>query len=312
MPGAPIYFLSSLQLARQLQVSSKTIQRMIDQLKSENYPILSSNRGYAFAEPVDIFDKKAVNQSEQFALYMASQWFRVFRDSPYAKAFVQLQKKLFEKLDVRQQVAVEEAASIYSFRVIGAVPGNWDVFKLLESAIRQHRYIEFNYLSDFRREAGQPPILHRVRPFHLRWVDGKWYLLAGLGAEPEQFRQYSVNRLQALTVLKNRFTPYPREEIAVCLDRETIAAAQIGEERPVAIRLWGWALIHARERRWHSRETWENQADGAAILRFPAVDLREVRRLVMSWCGSAQALEPEDLVVSIRNNLRQMREVYGE
>jgi len=68
---------------------------------------------------------------------------------------------------------------------------------------------------------------------------------------------------------------------------------------------------YAAERQWHVRQVLTAMADGGAELSFPATNLREVMRWVLSWGAGARVLAPLELREMVRQELAWAALAYG-
>ena len=68
---------------------------------------------------------------------------------------------------------------------------------------------------------------------------------------------------------------------------------------------------YIKERRWHSSQQIEDQADGGTVLTLTVNHLLELKRWILSWGGQAEVLAPEGFVADIQKTIAEMKSIYG-
>jgi predicted DNA-binding transcriptional regulator YafY len=138
---------------------------------------------------------------------------------------------------------------------------------------------------------------------------GEWYLLAYCHLREAQ-RTFALSRIRRAQMQARTFA------IPKNFDAEKLLENRFGifgGDREFRVRLVFDARTapYAAERQWHARQVLNVLADGGAELTFPATDLREVMRWVLSWGAGARVMAPLELREMVRQELAWAAQAYG-
>jgi hypothetical protein len=171
---------------------------------------------------------------------------------------------------------------------------------LLDRALEEGAYLSFAY-APLGQSWDAEPIQHaRIEPYELEYRDGHWYFTAFL-PEQNSFVDYRVDRIKPesveLTDPHDRFTPGSRRR------------------RGTSIRYWvsptlaRHGSLSARLR--EQKVTLLGESEGAIVEGY-AKSLWWARRLLLGYGAQVKALEPEELVQTMRREVEMMGHMYEE
>ena len=282
-------------LARELETSSRTIQRDIDYMRDQlGLPIEddASQHGFHFTQEVHSFPTIAVSQGELLALLVAQRAIEQYRGTPYHGQLETAFAKLLAPLD--EMTGYAPTRDLISFKLIAPALHELTVFDLLTRAITEQHEISFDY-----RKLGAPaPAVRRVQPLHLTHREGRWYLIAQ-DLERSAMRTFALGRIADVTPTGKTFER-PRD---FSVDRYFAAALSVmngRETHHVRLRFSRLAADDVRDRFFHESQAFHPQPDGSLDLTLTLADLLEVQRIVLQWGGHVIALEPAELRERIR------------
>jgi len=117
------------------------------------------------------------------------------------------------------------------------------------------------------------------------------------------------SRIKNVSLTKTHFTIPASFSLERYLD-ETFD--QIHQEEPhnVAIRFTPYQAQWIREHRWHSSQEIEEQKDGSVILKMRVGALDAVMHWVLHYGKEAEVLEPSELRLMIKEELRLTKRIY--
>lgn len=281
--------LASSELAQELSVSRRTIQRYITMLEELGIPVYAergARGGYALARgfkmPPLIFSPE-----EAVAIYVGTRlledlWGQLFR-SPAQSALNKIENVLpraqLEEIDWAKQ-------SLITVR-IGAQNPNLEPTKLdvIYRATRQRQQLEIDYQARMR-----PEINRRViEPYVLVYSWGHQYCIAYCQLR-QAIRSFRLDRIRAISPLNNHF-PEPKD---FNLDQYWKNSPLAQSRQQVRLRFAPDKALIAREYQsyWDSLE---EQVDGSIIASFSSIDLEGAARVVLGLCQHAKVLEPIEL-----------------
>jgi len=292
------------QLAKELEMTAKTVQRDINFMRDElNLPLAydEQRHGYFYEKPVGDFPLLQLSRRELVTLFLARQALSTVRGTRLEQELAQTFERLTAGLSDEVSFSWSELDAAFSVRATGVVEADARLFGALSDAILQGREVGFVY----RKLAGDVPEPRRVRPYHLGQVDHGWYLF-GFDLDRGAVRTFALPRISDLEVTTTEFERPAdfnlRNHLGGSFGVWNYPEAESGDQ-DVRVVFRGYAARVIAERRWHpSQEIVSRDGEEGAIeLRLRLRGLEEVARWILSWGRWAEVLEPSNL----RDRVRQ-------
>ena len=285
------------ELARELEVSYKTVQRDIDFMRDQlELPIDydPASRGFFYSQPVVQFPSVQVSEGELVALFVARRALEQYRGTAFARPLRAAFEKLTAALPAQIGFAWEELDGALSFRAGTAGRGTADVevFKTVSQAVLRREELEFDYRKP-ALSAGQQADRRRVQPLHLGCFDNQWYLI-GQDLVRRATRTFVLGRMSAVRNLKRRFVPPSSFNLERLLEGSfgVFSGLPTGEVR---LRFRPAVAAFVREREWHPSQKMVECAGGEVELRLEIGLSPEVQRWVLGWGDEVEVLAPAGL-----------------
>lgn len=297
-------------LAQEWEVSSKTFQRDIEYLKYElNAPIEydSVRHGYYYTEPNFSMPAMNISESDLFAVCIAENALRPFRNTPLhsrlSSVFAKIQGSLPEKasghpewLDDRILLFPEPTTVI-----------NPDIWQTIAMALRDNRRLRISHRSP---DNGKASTTREVDPYYLVNFKGEWYITS-LCHTRKSIRTFAVSRITSAVILDQSFTLPPE------MTRDKVFGDQMGivwkkNFHKVRIRFSREVAPYIKERRWHPHQEITSRRDGSLELSFTTNHLMEVKDWILSWGQQAKALAPRQLSDMIKDDLERALGQYKQ
>jgi predicted DNA-binding transcriptional regulator YafY len=175
------------------------------------------------------------------------------------------------------------------------------LFPLQEAAVRRRvtrlRYRGVKHEADTVRE---------VEPLGVVFYGGCWYLVAWCRLR-QDLRHFRVDRIKEVTQLPEGFTPRPEFSLTQHLKR---VAAQ---DEMISVKLWfaHHAMDRARRESFVPLREETSDAEGVEVV-SATFSLCWLATWLLSFGGSAEALEPEELRESVRKQAQGVLERHAE
>lgn len=184
-------------LARELEVSVRTVYRDIADLSASGVPVIGE-AGVGYMLDRDYIVRPLMfDMDELESLILGAQMVESWGDADLAKATRRALDKIAAALpDSLRRDFVE--TSLFSYTSAAKLPVPID-FSALRRSIRSKNFVIFNYA----REDGQTS-RRRIRPLALVFFGPVWLLL-GWCEMREDFRNFRLDRIQSLEILSDRF-----------------------------------------------------------------------------------------------------------
>jgi predicted DNA-binding transcriptional regulator YafY len=304
------------QLARELEMTPKTVQRDINFMRYElNLPLAydDQRRGYYYERPVGDFPLLQLSRRELVTLFLARQALSTVRGTRLEQELAQTFERLTAGLSDEVSFSWSELDAAFSVRATGVVEADARLFGALTEAILHRREITFAY----RKLGAGRPEHRRVHPYHLGQVDHGWYLF-GFDLARQAVRTFALPRITDLQVATTPFSRPADFNLLTHLGGSfgvwNYPETQTGTH-DIRIVFRGYAARVVAERRWHpSQEIAPHPDEKEAIeLSLRLRGLEEVARWILSWGRWAEVVEPETLRSRIRKEAAAMlnRETVG-
>jgi predicted DNA-binding transcriptional regulator YafY len=290
-------------LARELEVSSKSIQRDLDFMRDRfGLPIEydGGRFGYFYTEPVSSFPALQITEGELFALLVAEKALQQYRGTNFEKPLVSAFQKMAAALPDTISVHLADWEQTISFRTSAEPILNLEIFDSLAKAAARHQQLRLLYRKPGTAQA-DPRV---IDPYHLANINGEWFLFA-YDHLRKDIRTFVPARIQSAEPTGKQFARPQRFSLDKRL-RDSFGVHSGPGEFNVVIRFNKWAAPFIREKRWHPSQELRDLKDGGAELRLKLSSLVEVERWVLTWAGNAVAVKPRELADSIRAAARRI------
>lgn len=290
------------QIAMELEVSYKTIQRDIDFMRDQmGLPIDYDkiHHGFYYTEKVTSFSQNQVTEGELLTLFVAQKTLTQYKNTIFENPLRNVLKKL------SQELHREGFENHFSFRPFGIPTANLELFDELGQAVLHSVEVRFEYCklnSTIHEE-------RLVRPYHLSYIDNQWYLFA-FDLMRNGMRTFALPRIRLLKVTK---TPFKRP---ANFSPEKLLEKSFGvfsgkAQHQVTIIFDSFAAKLVQEKQWHPSQKIKNQPDGTVLFEMSVSSLHEVERWVLSWKEHALVLEPKSLRKSVAQIVKNLGKRYA-
>jgi proteasome accessory factor B len=297
-------FPNASRLAREVEVSTKTIHRDIEFMRDRlNLPVEydASRNGYFYNGEVSGFPTMQITEGEIFALVVAEKALQQYRGTSFEKPLLSAIRKMEQALPDTISLNLADIEQTISFRTRAEPILNLEIFDTLARAVAQHQQLELHY-----RKPGHPAEARLVDAYHLANINGEWYLFAYDHARKD-LRTFVPARIQSVKPTGKTFERTQNFSLEKRL-RDSFGVHSGEGEFDVVIRFTARAADYIREKKWHPSQVLRDLKGGGAELKMKLSSLAEVERWVLSWGGDATVLKPAELVESIQAAARKILE----
>jgi len=308
-------FPNCRQLAEQIEVTQKTIQRDITyMLKTLGLPLSYDGikHGYCYKRPVHEFPMMRYSVEDVVALFLARKALEPLQGSPLEATLRESFKRLSGALHGEVSFRWSDLDEAFSVKDSGVVPGDVKLFENVSRAVLECRELRF----DYRKIDGDLWEPRQLRPFHLAEIDGGWYVI-GYDIERKGRRTFALQRMKAIKVLKTSFLRpadfTPSDHLGGSFGVWHTPGDK-GKRHRIRLRFTGWAARMVSERRWHPSQQikWLGKKESDLEMVLELSSFEEIRRWILSWGAQVEVLGPEELRTSIREESDNVRSVYNK
>lgn len=297
-------------LARELEVSVRTVQRDVELLRDQlGAPLVyeSKHRGFYYSSEDFALPASPLTARDISALNMAGQLLRLVIGSAFEEPVRRMLDRLASALPAGVSLGPQTASGL-SF---GLPPIRGDEaqvaahLELLQEALSTRRTAHMRYYSAYR-DAWQQ---RRLDPYHLHYRDGAWYAI-GWCHWRKRVQTFAVDRMRELRLLSQGFSLRPGFQA----EQHLASAWQIESGAPVAvaIRFQPTTARYIRERQWHPSQQLQDTPDGALVMRVQVAGLAEIARWVLQFGRAAEVLEPTELRRLVAAEAEGLARTYGQ
>jgi len=292
------------QLAAELGVTKRTVQRDLVVIQSAGFPVTSDQRNgtvfWHFAEGFRADRPVALTLTEQMALYFSKGLLQPLRGTPVYQSLGSALQKIGSQLPAQSfnfLRGLDKSIAVSTF--------GWKDYSRSKQVIEALTRAVFNKLTvrlNHRTPQYKRAVEREVDPYRLWYANNALYLV-GHDDWKGELRVFAVDRIQRVAVTNRRF------ELPGDFDFEklTEAAFQLiwGEAQEVKIRFSPSQAPYIRERTWHASQRIETEPDGSIILTLKVADLGEVKRWLIGFGAEAEILHPKELRNEIGQELQR-------
>lgn len=294
---------NATQLAAELEVSTKSIQRDLDFMRDRlELPIEYNPQrfGYHYTGEVTSFPTMHITEGELVALVIAEKALEQYRGTQFEKPLLSAIRKIEQSLPDTISLNLADIEQTISFRTRAEPILNLETFDVLAKATAQRRQLELTYRKAGNRE-GEVRV---IDPYHLANINGEWYLFAYDHARKD-IRTFVPARVLALKPTGKTFQRSQKFSLEKRL-RGSFGVHSSEGEFVVGLRFNAHAADYVREKKWHDSQQLRELKDGGVELTLKLSSLGEIQRWVLSWGGDVQVLQPKELITGVLNAARQV------
>jgi predicted DNA-binding transcriptional regulator YafY len=298
-------------LARELRVSTKTVQRDLDYLRDELDAPIEFDRGengYAYSRADYVLPFLPVDGKDLFSIGVAAQVMTLFGGTPLARDLEACYERLAELMPPAMRLRPEIVRDKIALRSLAPYrPVREETWQAVAESMQRGVSLSIRY-----RHPGEPPGEPRVlRPYAIV-LSGRDWLAVADDVAAGQVKTFYLSRMENARLTGERYA-IPRDFDADRYFRHTFGL-YVGGEKPFRfrVRFSKDAADEVREQRWHPQQRIENLPGGEAVLELPAVSIREAREFVLRYGKNARALDPPELVADLREQAAALSQNYAD
>ena len=290
-------FPNATRLARDLEVSTKSIQRDIEFMRDRlDLPVEfdPKRNGYHYTGEVSSFPTLQITEGELVALLVAEKALQQYRGTNFERPLLSAFRKMTASLPDTISLNLADWDQTIAFKTSAEQIMNLEVFDALAKAAARRERIELTYRKPGRKIT-EPRV---VDPYQLANVNGEWFLFAYCHLRRD-IRTFVPSRIQSLRKTGEKFVRPQKFSLEKRL-RDSFGVHSAEGDFRVEIDFTEEVADYVREKRWHASQELTELKDGGVRLRLRLSSLEEVERWILGWGGKAVAREPGELRRSIR------------
>jgi predicted DNA-binding transcriptional regulator YafY len=298
-------------LAERTGVTTRTIRRDLEALQSAGFPLFDEQidgKRYWMLETRAFkrLDDTGFTIAELSALYFSRTLVECLAASPFQKDVASAFDKLATALTPGMRQFLDRLPLVIQAK--GAPPrpadekvGRDHIARLLKATL-EHRRSTMKY---FSLSSGREKE-YAVEPYRLVYSQGGMYLIAFV-PEYSAMRTFAVERIRALSVGEERFTPSALPEDAFA---HSIGVNE-GPPEHIEIAFEPHIAPYVRERRWHPSQHYTDTADGGVLVTLDVCNDWALRSWILGFGPLARVVSPPTLAAQIRDEIDKARAHYA-
>lgn len=180
----------------------------------------------------------------------------------------------------------------------------WEnIFSMLNKAMMYQQTINIKYHSFSSQKFSE----RRVNPYHIFFRDGAWYIIAYC-YQRQELRTFRLDRIHGAKLTKDNFEIDSDFNVDKYFEHSWRLAK--GEAIDVKVRIFPPISFLIMESEWHPTQKIEHLDDDSLIFGVTVEGAWEIKKWIMGWGEHAVVLEPPELRDEIEAELRNMVKNY--
>ena len=298
---------SAKLLAGQYQVSSKSIQRTIDFMKTYfNAPIVYDKkiRGYYYSVKNFRLNLLNLNESDLYALALMQKALNHYT-VPFKKDITGLYNKLYYLYHDRINIHLRDIDDVISFKIGSSRNIDVEIFENLKKAVKDYISVDAVYTAG---HSGK--ISHRLLdPYQIINERGEWYLVAYCHSEKD-IKTFSISRFKKAVLTKDKFEIKKNFDVNIYFEN---SFGIFESDKIYSVKLYfdEQAARYIREKIWHRSQKIKENPDGSLVISMKVNSLEEVKFWIMTWGKGCTVITPKKLKDDIKNEFINALKNYG-
>lgn len=296
-------FPNATRLARELEVSSKSIHRDLDFMRDRLEMPLEydgAKFGYHYTQEVSAFPSIQITEGELFALMVAEKALQQYRGTHFEKPLFSAFRKMASALPDTISLNLAEWEHSISFHTSAEPILNLEIFNTLSRATMRRQQLKLEY----RKPGTKQSETRLVDPCHLANVNGDWFLFAYCHLR-QDIRTFVPARILQAEMTDKTFDRPHHFSLAKRL-RDSFGVHSGHGEYQVIIEFNELVADYIREKKWHPSQALRELSDGGLELTLTLSSLVEIQRWVLGWGGNAVVKAPSELAASVKEAARKI------
>ncbi len=292
------------ELAQRFEISLRTVYRDVSALNEAGVPIVGEpGVGYSLVRGYHL-PPVMLTADEASVLVVGAQLVQQFGDASLSEPMTAAIDKLRAVLPRDRQEHVDRLArqTVVSGRPgrVAPDPAAQPWLLAVQRGVAQRRVLRIRY----QARTAEAPTIRDVEPLGVVFYGDAWYLVAWCRLRVG-YRHFRIDRVQHLEPLPETFPTRPDFSLKEHLEQETR-----NEERlPARIWLSQRAFERARAESWATLIE-ETRRDGGAEFTLFTYSLPWLARWLLSFATDAEAIEPAELRVLVREQASAVANRY--
>jgi predicted DNA-binding transcriptional regulator YafY len=299
------------QLAREFECHERTITRNIDTLRYAGFEVEEDynqeRRIFYYIDDDSVLSRVFnLNPAEMLALLAAQRSISSFSHTFLADAFDSLMERIWKHLPqpTKEWFNSLKGHVIFQGSHLSLPSKTTKILDLILDAISRRMMLEVHYL-----DKDGVTTERNISPIQLLQAPYRIYVIAYCHLR-QDIRNFALDRIIDAD-FTGKSSQFPADFNIQAYIANAFLVYSTGPTQLVKIKLWGNALEVARCNTYHpSQKLVEEKTNGYGILTMEVASLEEVLKMLMGFCHEAEALEPEELRVLVKNRLSRMNKVY--
>lgn len=293
-------------LAKEWEVSSKTIQRDLDYMRFQLEAPLeysAKHRGYYYTEKNFKLPALSMKESELFGMYLSEKLLNQYEGTPIYNSLCSVFQKIEQSLP--SKISIDPGNQQEKFTVIPPFSTTIlpEVWETVLASLRSSAQLLIGY-----KTPGKPIIERALDPYHAVRFEGDWYIIGHCYLRGE-IRTFSMSRIISAQKTGQCFT-LPGD-----FDFKKLSGSHFGihwsnKEVRVTIRFNKRVAAYVRERSWHPSQNITDCSNGDVLLTLSVNHLLELKRWILSWGEDAHVTEPESFALELQGDLKKALNNY--
>ncbi len=259
-------------LAKELGVSSKTVQRDIDYLRDELEAPIEFRReenGYAYAREDYVLPFFPVDGQDLFSIGVAAQVLQLLGGTPLARTLRSCYERLAKLMPPTVRLRPEIVREKLALRATAFRPVREETWQAVAESLQKGLALSIRYRHP-GEEPGEPRV---IRPYAFVLAGRDWMVLADDAAQG-QVKNFYLARIENPRLTAERYA-IPKTFDADAFFRNTFGLF-VGKGRAFRFRVRFAPEVagEVSEMVWHPQQEIETLADGSIVLELPVESLR--------------------------------------
>ena len=300
---------SAIKLSKEYEVSSKTIIRTIEFMKSfYNAPIEydKSIKGYFYSDKNFKLVKFDLNDEDLRSLALISNAFKIYGGKPFSSDLNSFFNKIYYIYNDKYSIQLKDIENIISFRIRNSRSVDTKFFEIIKTAIINSETLKCRYYSGYSGQTTD----RELDPYHIVNDKGEWYLIAFCHRD-NKIKLFSISRFKEVHPSGKQFSPVDDFNVEKFFE-DSFGVFNDDKKIKVRMRFEKRSAGYIKEKTWHrSQIIKENKKDGSVILEMTVNSSDEIKHWVLSWGRSCTLLSPKTLVEEIKSDLKSTLKNYS-
>lgn len=293
-------------LAKKLDCTGRTINRLIEEMKDDNYPIAFNRKenGYYFTQKHSGVSPICIQNKDLAYLFITQKILEQYDGTPLFDELTVTLRKMAEYMNPGIESIYKWVDTNVSFIKDPCPEIDQKIWQTVLNALKRKKLINILYDKPSADRLEEKSL----KIYHMAFHNNNWYISA-YDINDSKIKTYAISRIRSAKIVP-KVKPYTIP--ADYNPEEQFYHGAFGKDLDKIVKLYvsPKQAYYIKERKWHEDQQITDLPDGGIEISFPIGNYYEIKRWILGQGRHVKVLAPDELRIQVEEELQAALGLY--